>query len=130
VETAAGRGEGPNAMIRRIAMALAVALLAGAASSADNAPQMFVGTISDSECGLDHARMKAQHHLPDDLACTLDCCRKYKQEYVLADHASEDVFQLDDQKTASRFANRPVRLLGALDEDSGTIHVIRIEPAR
>jgi len=130
VETAARGREGRDALIREIAGGLAAAFLAGAALGADSAPTLFVGTVSDSECGLDHARMKAQHRLPDDLACTLDCCRKYQQEYVLADHASDDVFQLDDQKRAARFANRPVRVFGTLDEDSGTIHVIRIEPAR
>jgi len=117
-------------LIRQVAFGVSAVLLAGAALAADSAPAMFIGTVSDSECGLDHARMKAQHHLPNDLACTLDCCRKYKQEYVLADHASGDVFQIDDQKRASRFANRPVRVLGTLDEESGTIHVTRIEPAR
>lgn len=110
---------------------LAAGLLAAASFSAD-APslKLFVGTVSDSECGLDHARMKAQHHLTDDLVCTRDCCEKYRQEYVLADHTSGDVFQLDDQKKAGRFANRSVRILGTLDEDSGTIHVVRIEGVR
>jgi hypothetical protein len=116
--------------MRGLAGGTAALLLAVAAIAADSPPSMFVGTISDSEWGLDHSRMKAQHHLPDDLACTLDCCKRFKQEYVLADHTTGDVFQLDDQKRASRFANRPVRVLGTLDEDSGTIHVIRIERAR
>jgi hypothetical protein len=116
--------------MRGLANGLASFLFALAASGADSPPAMFVGTVSDSECGLDHARMKAQHHLPNDLACTLDCCKRYKQEYVLADHTTGDVFQLDDQKKASRFANRPVRVLGTLDADSGTIRVIRIEGAR
>jgi len=117
-------------MRRGLAGGIAAVLVAAAAVAADSPAAMFVGTVSDSECGLEHARMKAQHHLPDDLACTLDCCRKYKQEYVLADHTTGDVFQIDDQKRASRFANRPVRVLGTLDEDSGTIHVIRIESVR
>lgn len=116
--------------MRGLASGIAAFLVAVAASGAGSPPAMFVGTVSDSECGLDHARMKAQHHLPNDLACTLDCCQKFKQEYVLADHATGDVFQLDEQKKAGRFANRPVRVLGTLDEDSGTIHLIRIEGAR
>ncbi len=98
--------------------------------AADRFRSLFTGTVSDSECGLDHARMKAQHHLPNDLACTRECCEKYKQDYVLADHASGDVYQLDEQKTARRYANRVVRILGTLDEDSGTIHVVKIEPVK
>jgi hypothetical protein len=93
-------------------------------------PSLFTGTVSDSECGLDHARMKAQHRLPNDLVCTRECCEKYKQDYVLADHAGGDVYQLDDQKGARRWANRVVRVLGTLDAESGTIHVVRIEPVR
>lgn len=114
---------------------LAAVLLALAASRAGAAspgtfPLLFTGTVSDSECGLDHARMKKQHHLPNDLVCTRECCDKYKQDYVLADHAKGDVYQLDDQKSARRFANRIVRVLGTLDAESGTIHVLRMEPVR
>jgi hypothetical protein len=110
---------------------LAAFLLSASAFAADSPPaRLFVGIVSDSECGLDHARMKKQHHLPNDLACTRECCDKYKQDYVLADHTSGDVYQLDDQKTARRFANRVVRVLGTLEAESGTIHVLRIEPVR
>lgn len=93
-------------------------------------PVLFTGIVSDSECGLDHARMKKQHHLANDLVCTRECCEKYRQDYVLADHAAGDVYQLDDQKTARRLANRVVRILGTLDAESGTIRVLRIEPVR
>lgn len=108
----------------------AAAFPAVIAAAADEPPTLFVGRISDSECGLDHARMKKEHHLPNDLSCNRDCCVKYKQEYVLADHASGDVDQLDDQKAASRYPNRIVRVLGTLDAESGTIHVKVIEPVR
>lgn len=114
-----------------IALGFAATFLARTAAAAEaSAPSLFVGRISDSECGLDHARMKKEHQLTNDRICTLDCCVKYKQEYVLADHASGDVYQLDDQKTALRYADRTVRILGTLDADSGTIHVRRIELAR
>lgn len=124
-------------MNRALAAALVLAAVAstGPAAGAEKAsagvrafPVLFTGTVSDSECGLDHSRMKEKHHLPNDLVCTRECCDKYKQDYVLADHSSDDVFQLDDQKTARRFANRIVRVLGTLEADSGTIHVMRIEP--
>ena len=74
--------------------------------------------------------MKKEHHLPNDLACTRECCEKYRQDYVLADHAGGDVYQLDDQKAARRFANRIVRVLGTVDGESGTIHVARIEAVK
>ncbi|HET9794293.1 MAG TPA: DUF5818 domain-containing protein [Thermoanaerobaculia bacterium] len=118
-------------MTRRAARFVLFAILLSAPLfSAESFPSLFTGTISDSECGLDHTRMKGQHHLPNDAVCTRECCEKYRQEYVLADHAGGDVYQLDDQKAARRWANRVVRVLGTLDAESGTIRVVRIEPAR
>ena len=94
------------------------------------AASLFSGIISDSECGLDHSRMKTEHHLRTDRQCTRDCCEKFKQEYVLADHTTGEVYQLDDQKTAARYPATLVRILGTLDADSGTIHVQKIERVR
>jgi len=120
--------------VRRSACAAVLAAaalgLAAPLPAAELFPSLFTGTVSDSECGLDHARMKAQHRLPNDLVCTRECCEKYKQDYVLADHTAGDVYQLDDQKAVRRFANRVVRILGTLDAESGTIRVTRIEPVK
>lgn len=110
--------------------AVALPLFLAALASAADAPALFSGIVSDSECGLDHARMKKQHHLPNDLVCTRECCEKYKQEYVLADHATGDVYQIDDQKAARRYANRLVRILGTLETESGKIRLVKIEPVR
>ena len=114
--------------MRGIAAVLFMTL--ASAATAANSPRTFLGRISDSECGLDHSRMKAQHHIPTDLKCTRECCENYQQEYVLADHASSEVYQLDDQKLARRFANRTVRVLGTLEAESGAITVQKIEPVR
>ena len=110
-------------------VALALLLPASPAFAAD-APSLFSGIVSDSECGLDHARMKKQHNLPNDLTCTRDCCEKYKQEYVLADHATGEVYQIDDQKAVRRYANRLVRILGTLEAESGKIRLVRVEAVR
>lgn len=111
-------------------IAAVLSLIFVSAAIAADPPRVFLGKISDSECGLDHAKMEAQHHLPNDLRCVRVCCEKYKQEYVLADHASGEVYQLDDQKLARRFANRTVRVLGTLEAESGAIKVQKIEPVR
>lgn len=110
---------------------LLVLLSAAAARPAEPpAPRLFSGMISDSECGLDHSRMKKAHHIATDRKCTRDCCEKFKQEYVLADHTTGEVYQLDDQKKAARYPATLVRILGTLEEDSGTIHVQKIERVR
>lgn len=106
------------------------AVLRASPLRAEEPPRLFSGIVSDSECGLDHARMKKQHHLPNDLVCTRECCEKYKQEYVLADHASGEIYQIDDQKAVRRYANRRVRILGTLETESGKIHVVMVEPVR
>ncbi len=116
-----------------VALFLTIALATGAvvsAAAAQDPPRLFSGVVSDSECGLDHTRMKTQHHLPNDLACTRDCCEKFKQEYVLADHAAGEVYQIDDQKAVRRYANRLVRILGSLEAESGKIRLVKIEPVR
>jgi uncharacterized protein DUF5818 len=112
-----------------LALFFAAVLAAAAHSRAagEASPRLFSGIISDSECGLDHSRMKKAHNLPNDLKCTRVCCEKFQQEYVLADHTTGEVYQLDDQKKARQLANRIVRVLGTLDADSGTIHVLQIE---
>lgn len=106
------------------------ALFPALSGRAEESASLFSGIVSDSECGLDHSRMKKQHHLKNDLVCTRDCCEKYKQEYVLADHVSGEVYQIDDQKAVRRFANRHVRVLGSLVKESGLIHVQRIEAVK
>ena len=110
-------------------LALATLLAASLAAAAD-APKLFSGIVSDSECGLDHSPMKKQHHLPNDLVCTRECCEKYKQEYVLADHTSGEIYQIDDQKAVRRFANRRVRVLATLETESGKLHLLKVEPIR
>ncbi len=112
--------------------AFLLALLSAAAARPAEPPaaRLFSGVISDSECGLDHSRMKKAHHLRTDRQCTRDCCEKFKQEYVLADHTTGEVYQLDDQKKAARFPAALVRILGTLDAESGTIHVQQIERVR
>jgi hypothetical protein len=105
-------------------------VLLGSLGRAQEPAAVYSGIVSDSECGLDHARMKKQHNLANDRVCTRECCEKYKQEYVLADHVSGEVYQIDDQKSVRRFANRHVRILGSLDPTSGTIRLQRVEAVR
>jgi hypothetical protein len=114
--------------LRTIALPVAVFLAAAAVS--ETPPSIFVGLVSDSECGLSHQIMKRDHHLGSDLICTRECVDKLHQEFVLADHASGEVYQIDDQKSVRPYAARLVRILGVLDPASGTIHVRKVEPVR
>jgi hypothetical protein len=42
----------------------------------------------------------------------------------------DDVYRLDDQAYAERFAGMKVRITGTLDEKKQTLHVLTIEPVR
>lgn len=107
-----------------------VLVLAAAATPAASRPALFSGIVSDSECGLSHDTMRKNHAIATDEACVRFCVDRLKQELVLADHTTGEVYQLDGQKRARRWANRLVRVLGTLDPESGTIRVIRMEPVR
>jgi uncharacterized protein YdeI (BOF family) len=50
-------------------------------------------------------------------------------QYVLRDDSTKSSFQLDDQETAGKFANKRVRVMGVLDARNETIRVKAIEEA-
>ena len=50
-------------------------------------------------------------------------------QYVLRDDTTKSSFQLDDQETAGKFANKRVRVMGVLDARNETIRVKAIEEA-
>lgn len=84
--------------------------------------ETFTGTITDTMCGAKHEMMK---NTPDDQC--VRACAKGQYSYALFD--GSNVLKLSDQKTASKFAAKKVRVNGALDPKTGTIKVSSIEPA-
>jgi hypothetical protein len=109
---------------------LASVLALAAAAAPSGRPAIFSGVVSDSECGLRHDTMRKKHAIATDAACVRYCVDRLKEELVLADHTTGEVYQLDGRKLARRWANRLVRVLGTLDPESGTIRVVRIEAVR
>lgn len=97
-------------------------LLAAGISLAAPKQQTFVGSISDSMCGLKHM-MPGQ----SDKDCTLECV-KAGSKFVLADTAKNKVYQLSDQQKPQAFAGEKVKVTGTLQGD--TIQVSSIVPAK
>jgi len=97
-------------------------LLAAGISLAAPKQQTFVGSISDSMCGLKHM-MPGQ----SDKDCTLECV-KAGSKFVLADTAKNKVYQLSDQEKPKAFAGEKVRVTGTLQGD--TIQVSSIVAAK
>jgi len=54
---------------------------------------------------------------------------KNGDQYLFSDDSSKASYQLDDQKTASRFDGQKVRVTGTLDAANNLIRVQSIEPA-
>ncbi len=88
------------------------------------ANQVFVGSITDTECGPDHAPMRAKGDMGgNDKECTLKCVAK-GATFGFIDAERRQFFQLDNQELPRPFAGETVRIEGQIDGD--TILVTRI----
>lgn len=104
-----------------LGLALAMAASLGFSAPKEGAAKSFVGTVSDSMCGL-------KHMMPGgDKACTEECV-KGGSKYVLADAAHGKVYQLSDQDKAKPFPGAKVKVTGALKGD--TIEVTSIQAVK
>lgn len=91
------------------------------------------GVVEDSQCAFNvHARgrshdlmLKAGVAGTSERDCTLYCVRM-GGDYVLA--IKDDVYRLDDQNRAEKFAGEKVKITATLvDAKTNTLHVISIE---
>jgi len=57
--------------------------------------------------------------------CTLYCVNYHGGDFVLS--PKQAVYRLDDQNTARIFAGNKVEIIGKMEPDKKTIHVIKIE---
>lgn len=91
------------------------------------ADRIFVGYITDTECGPNHAPMRARGDMgADDKECTLKCVAK-GATFGFVDAERKHFLQLDDQEKPRPFAGEKVRVTGRIDGDS--ILVTTIERA-
>jgi hypothetical protein len=90
--------------------------------------QTFDGEIMDSACAQlgSHATMMKSMDIKTTKECTLDCV-KAGSKFVLYDPANKRIYQLDDQTKPASFAGEKVRVTGAYDEATKTIHVLSIK---
>jgi hypothetical protein len=97
---------------------LTLSLLALASMSASAAPQTFVGTVADSECGTSHDNMRMG---PDDAGCTKACIDAHGASLIL--HDGTRVYALSDQRASQAFAGKRVKVIGTLDASGKSIQV-------
>jgi len=105
----------------------------GASSSSLAGDKTYTGEISDSQCAFgvhslhrSHDEMIAMGHAgstPGD--CTRYCVHNRGGRYVL--ETKHDVFKLDNQELAEKYAGQTVKLTGTLDPKSNVIQVKNIQ---
>ena len=109
-------------MIRTVMMTLA---LAGALCAADT-PMTYVGIVTDTMCGADHAHMGVK----PDAKCVRECVRMPGGKWKYALLVGKEVYTLSDQQTPEQFAAQKVKVTGVLYPKTGILKVDRIEAVR
>jgi hypothetical protein len=95
-------------------------LMLGLCSFASAATMTMKGTISDSNCGLSHAKMTSSHAGLTDKACTLGCV-KNGAKFVFV--AKGKVYKIANQDLAdlAKNAGDSVSLTGDFNGDTVTV---------
>jgi len=105
-------------------LGLAAFVLAAATLQRGQAPQTFIGTITDSGCANgNHSHMQMG---ANDGECTVGCVDAHGASYVLYDGTT--AYTLSDQRTPEKFAGKKVTVTGTLDAKTKTIKVDSIRP--
>ncbi len=103
----------------------------GTPPASPSADVEFVGVVTDTECGPNHAPMIAKGGMgQDDRECTRICVRKGATFGFVNSGGggnAKGFYQLDDQDSPAPYAGRRVRILGRREGD--TIFVKSLTPA-
>ncbi|HLV94185.1 MAG TPA: DUF5818 domain-containing protein [Candidatus Acidoferrales bacterium] len=113
-----------------LVLTLAPGIISGAQQKEE---RVFEGYISDSQCALNVHSLSRSHKemlkskefgtTPAD--CVWYCVKRRGGKFVL--QAGRKVYKLDDQNIDRELAAKKVRITGSLDEQTETIHVLKIE---
>jgi hypothetical protein len=115
------------------AASLAALILMGPATSGAG-ETTFEGEIADSQCAMgvhslnrSHKEMIEMGHAGSTAGdCTRYCVHSRGGRYVLL--TKHDVFKLDNQEMAEKYAGQRVKLTGTLDSKTSAIQVKTTEP--
>ncbi len=116
--------------MKTLALSLGAFLVMANISLAAPKAKIFSGEIMDNMCAAagSHKGMEDMFHIGDDpKKCTLECVAK-GGKFVLYNSETKTVYQLDDQQKPKEFAGRKVKVSGAYNGKTETIHVERIVP--
>jgi hypothetical protein len=120
---------------KKMVMGLGWVLVAMAAFSyaGDEQVRTFRGEIADNQCAqnihsLTHSHeemLKSKSMGGDSGSCAQYCVRYLGGSFVLS--SKKEVYRLDDQASAEKFAGKHVKISGTLDAKTKTIHVSKVE---
>ena len=111
--------------MKRIILNVATLTLAAGAVILCGSPKAKASSILHSQVFVMQDQSQAQ---PEVKTFTGTIARSGEQ-FILREESSEAAYQLDDQKSASKFAGKRVRVTGVLDAANNTIRVQSIEEA-
>lgn len=120
--------------MKRSAFYLISLLCLACLSYGGEAVRTFRGEISDSQCAMNvhslthsHQEMlKSKGEMGGTSSeCAMHCAKQMGGEFVLA--AGKEVYHLDNQAEAEKFAGQRVKISGTLDAKAKTIHVVKTE---
>ncbi|HYX52320.1 MAG TPA: hypothetical protein VE783_02645 [Candidatus Limnocylindrales bacterium] len=92
------------------------------------------GEITDSQCAFNvHSDARSHEWMikkgvegaNDARSCTLHCVKDMGGKYVLV--SKDEVYRLDDQVAAEKFAGLKVKAVGTIDSKTKTMHVAKLE---
>jgi hypothetical protein len=121
--------------INVLAVTWALAAVASTVAIAQES-KTFYGEISDSQCALNvHSLSRSHQEMLKSKSmggtateCTLYCVNYHGGNFVLS--SKDDVYRLDDQSAARVFAGKAVKIIGKIELDKKTIHIVKIEEER
>ena len=94
----------------------------------------FEGEIADSQCATGVHSLSRSHKEMIDMGhagstaedCTRYCVHSRGGRYVLL--TKHDVFKLDNQDLAEKYAGQKIKLIGTLDSNTKMIQVMTMQP--
>jgi hypothetical protein len=112
---------------------LLLLLVCAPATFAQTKSELFTGEIADSSCAYNvhslsrsHKEMLKSKEWGSTAAdCTRRCVNKFGASYVLVHN--NDVYRLEQQAMAEKFAGQKVKITGTLEDSSKPIHIESIE---
>lgn len=103
----------------------ALLVIGGLLLASPTEKKTFIGIITETMCGADHAMM----NISPDAKCVVECVKHDKNiKYALL--VGKKLYVLSDQQTPEKFAAQKVKITGTLFEKTGILKVDSMELAK